>query len=90
MCFIKLSMFKKSQIGEVLNAILLRCNFELLGIKLVDCKKQIFNDFVPLSIQKMFKEIGYKFYEYENELKIKKKILEFKTLVLVLRGRNVE
>ena len=38
----------------------------------------------------MFKKIAYKFYEGMPDLRLRKKISEFKSLVLVLRGRNAE
>lgn len=43
-----------------------------------------------MEIRTLFKKIAYKFYEGNQDLRLRKKITEFKTLVLVLRGRNVE
>lgn len=45
---------------------------------------------VPVEIRTLFKKIAYKFYDGYPDLKLRKKITEFKTLALVLRGRNVE
>jgi hypothetical protein len=43
-----------------------------------------------VEVRTLFKKIAYKFYDGYTDLKLRKKITEFKTLVLVLRGRNVE
>lgn len=45
---------------------------------------------MPRDVRHVFKSIAFKFYEVYPELKLRKKISEFKTLVLVLRGRHVE
>ena len=65
-------------------------NFELIGIKVFNCKKEIYNELVPVEIRTLFKKIAYKFYDGYPDLRLRKKITEFKTLALVLRGRNVE
>jgi hypothetical protein len=57
---------------------------------MVNCKKSVYTEQVPLSIKKIFKQVAYKFYEYCTDLKLRKKIVYFKSLVLVLRGRNVD
>ena len=67
-----------------------KTNFELLGCKIVDAKKQIYSELIPLNIRTMFKKIAFKFYEAHTDLRLRKKISEFKTLALVLRGRNFE
>ncbi len=43
-----------------------------------------------MEIRTLFKKIAYKFYDGYSDLRLRKKIIEFKTLALVLRGRNVE
>ncbi len=91
MCFLKLNVFKKSQIQDILSLILSPLtNFELIGIKVVNCKKEIYNELVPVEIRTLFKKIAYKFYDGYPDLRLRKKITEFKTHALVLRGRNVE
>ena len=65
-------------------------HFELLGAKIVNAKKQIYNELVPVEIRTLIKKVAYKFYEGYQDLRLRKKIAEFKTLALVLRGRNVE
>jgi hypothetical protein len=45
---------------------------------------------VPVEIRTLFKKVAFKFYEGQQDLKLRKKITEFKTIVLVLRGRNIE
>jgi hypothetical protein len=67
-----------------------KTNFELIGIKVVNCKKDIYNELVPVEIRTLFKKIAFKFYSGYPDLRLRKKITEFKTLALVLRGRNVE
>ena len=62
----------------------------MIGIKLLNCKKDIYNELVPLDVRTIVKKIAFKFYQAHQDLKLRKKIIEFKTLVLVLRGRNVE
>lgn len=42
MGYIKLSAFKKQQIGEIMNALVNKCNFELIGLKVLNCKKTLF------------------------------------------------
>ena len=64
--------------------------FELIGVKIINAKREIYNELVPVEIRSLFKKIAYKFYEGHPDLRLRKKITEFKTLVLVLRGRNVE
>lgn len=91
MVFLKVSMFRKQFVKEILSQILAPANnFELLGLKLVNCKKEIFNELVPVEIRTLFKKIGYKFFEGHPDLRLRKKISEFKSVVLVLRGRNVD
>lgn len=62
----------------------------MLGLKLINAKREIYNELVPVEIRTLFKKIAYKFYEGHQDLRLRKKITELKTLVLVLRGRNVE
>jgi hypothetical protein len=91
MCFLKLSIFKKQNIQEILTLILSpRTQFELIGLKVVNCKKDIYNELVPVEIRNLFKKIAYKFYDGYPDLRLRKKITEFKALALVLRGRNIE
>jgi hypothetical protein len=40
-------------------------------------------------VQKLFKCVAYKFHELSSELKLRRKLIEFKTLVLVIRGQNL-
>jgi hypothetical protein len=90
MCFIKLSTLKKHAIGDILQALLKQCHFELLGLKIVKAKKHFYLDTVPLEIKNTIKSIAFKFHEHNSDLKLRKKMFEFKSLVLVLRGRNIE
>ena len=41
-------------------------------------------------IKNIFKSVAFKFYEYCPDLKLRKKLVEFKSLVLALRSRNVD
>ena len=90
LCFIKISSFKKQVIGNTLNAILNMMEVELLGIKVVDAKKQIYFDNVPKEVRHTFKSVAYKFHEDSKEFKLRKQISELKCIVLVLRGQDVE
>ena len=63
---------------------------ELLGIRLVNAKKDISKTTASSEVQKLFKCIAYKFHELSTELKLRQKLIDFKTLVLVLRGQNLQ
>lgn len=86
----KPSLFRKQNMNEIFAAITRVCGFEVLGSKVLDTKKEIYSELVPREIRHLFKSVAFKFYEVYPELKLRKKISEFKTLVLVLRGRHVE
>ena len=45
---------------------------------------------VPRDVRHCFKSIAFKFYEHYQEYRLRRKISDFKSLVLVLRGRNVD
>lgn len=45
---------------------------------------------VPVEVQKTVKCVAYKFHELSTDIKLRKKLDEFKTLVLVLRGQDVQ
>lgn len=90
LCFVKLSLLKKHSIGDVLGVLHKQSGFELLGLKVINAKREIFLEAVPNDIKTAFKSIAFKFYEHHPDLKLRKKLVEFKTLALVLRGRNVE
>jgi nucleoside diphosphate kinase len=89
--FLKVSLIRKQFIREILTKILSQ-RFELLGLKLVNAKREIYNELVPIQIRTLFKKVAYKFYEGAGlpDLRLRKKISEFKTIVLILRGRNIE
>ena len=59
-------------------------------MKIIDTKKEIYSELVPREVRHAFKSIAFKFYEAYPELRLRKKICEFKSLVLVLRGRNID
>lgn len=88
-CFIKISSFKKQVIGSTLHAILNQLDVELLGLRVMKGKKELYNENVPKEVQKIVKCIAYKFHESSSEIKLRKKLLEFKTLALVLRGQDI-
>jgi hypothetical protein len=64
--------------------------FELIGLKIVNAKREIYNELVPTEIRTLFKKIAFKFYDGNPDLRLRKKISEFKSIVLILRGRNVD
>jgi hypothetical protein len=57
-----------------------------LGLRFINAKKQIYLDSVPLGVRDVVKSVALKFHQSSKELKLRKKIKEFKTLALVLRG----
>lgn len=89
-CFIKISTLKKQAIGDTLHAILNELDAELLGIRLINAKKDIFKTTASIEVQKLFKCVAYKFHELSTDLKLRQKLIDFKTLVLVLRGQNLQ
>ena len=62
----------------------------MLGLKLIDAKREVYNELVPVDVRVLIKKIAYKLHSGAPDLRLRKKITEFKTLALVLRGRNVE
>lgn len=63
-CFLKLSMFPKQTVRELLSQIISPLTqFELLGCKILHAKKDIYNELVPVEVRTLFKKIAYKFYE---------------------------
>jgi len=77
-------------IGEILEGLLNKFDFELLGLKVVKGNKHIYKDSVSISVINTFKAIACKFHEDTNDLKLRKKVKDFKTIALVLRGIDVE
>lgn len=77
-------------IGETLHAILNLAELELLGLRVINAKRELYLDCVPNEVQKTIKCIAYKFHELATELKLRKKLDEFKTVALVLRGQDVQ
>lgn len=59
---------------------------ELLGLRVVDAKRELDIDCVPEEVRKIVKCMAYKFHQMATEIKLRKKIDEFKTFALVLRG----
>lgn len=63
-CFLKLAMFPKQTVRELLSQILSQMTqFELLGCKIINAKKEIYNELVPVEVRTLFKKIAYKFYD---------------------------
>jgi len=89
-CFIKISSFKKQVIGDILNALINVLELEVLGLKVIRAKKELYKDIVPLEVQKIVKSVAYKFHEVSNEIKLRRKLVDFTTFALVLRGQNVQ
>jgi hypothetical protein len=90
--FMKPSMFKRNTIGETMQLLTHECGFELLGMRLVDLRKNLFFQEVPLQVQHLFKSVAYKFNQHHmnNEIQMRRKMFSSKTIVLVLRGMDVE
>ena len=89
-CFVKISAFKKQVIGDILHALLNVLDLEVLGLKVIRAKKELYKDVVPLEVQKIIKSVAYKFHEVSDEIKLRRKLVDFSTFALVLRGQNVQ
>lgn len=48
--FMKPSVFKRQSVGDTLSLLLHECGFELLGMRLVDLRKNLFFQEVPLAV----------------------------------------
>lgn len=77
-------------IGETLRAILNLAELELLGLRVIHAKRELYLDCVPEEVQKIIKSVAYKFHELATELKLRRKLGDFRTLALVLRGEDVQ
>jgi len=53
---------------------------------MINGNKQIYKDSVSISVINTLKAIACKFHESSNDLKLRKKVKDFKTFALVLRG----
>ena len=63
-CFLKLTMFPKQTVRELLSQILSQMTqFELIGCKIINAKKEIYNELVPVEVRTLFKKIAFKFYD---------------------------
>lgn len=89
-CFIKISSFKKQVVGNTLHAIMNLLDFELLGLRVINAKKELYLGHVPIDVKNTIKSVACKFHEVSQDFKLRKKIRDFKTLALVLRGQDVE
>jgi hypothetical protein len=56
----------------------------------LNAKREIYNELVPVQVRQIVKKVAFKFYSGLPDLRLRKKISEFKSIVLVLRGRNIE
>ena len=63
---------------------------ELLGLKIVRAKKDLYFDNVPAEVQSTIKSVAVKFHELSSEIKLRNKLIDFSCLMLVLRGQNIE
>jgi hypothetical protein len=57
---------------------------------MVNAKKELYYPGVPAEIKKIIRSVAYKFHESATGIPLTKKIMDFKTLVLVLRGQNIQ
>ena len=89
-CFVKISTFKKQVIGDILHTLLNVLDLEVLGLKVIRAKKELYKDVVPLEVQKIIKSVAYKLHEVSDEIKLRRKLVDFSTFALVLRGQNVQ
>ena len=69
-----------------MNAILGSLDVELLGMRLVKARKEIYVKEVPRKVEDLVRRVAYKFHDGADDEGMRRKMNEFKTLVLVLRG----
>ena len=69
-----------------MDAILGSLDVELLGMRFVKARKEIYGKEMPRKVEDLVRSVAYKFHEGADDEAMRRKINEFKTLVLVLRG----
>jgi len=89
-CFIKISTFKKQSIGDTLHAIINQLDLEVLGLRVINAKKELYYPEIPVEIKKIMRSLAYKFHENATGIPLRRKLIEFKTLALVLRGQDIQ
>lgn len=85
-CFIKISTLKKQAIDATLKAVLDQLKAELLSIRMVRANKDIYNQNISDEVKHIFKQVAHKFNEDATNLKLRKKIHDFKCILLLIRG----
>lgn len=65
-------------------------DMELLGVKVINAKKELYLETVPTEVKDTIKCIAQKFHALSNEIALRRKMTYFKTFALVLRGQNVQ
>ena len=88
-CFIKISTFKKQSIGDTLNAIINQLDLEVLGLRMINAKKELYHLGVPVEVKSIIRQVAYKFHESATGIPLRKKMIDFKTFALVLRGKDI-
>ena len=64
---------------------------DLLGIRLVKCSKELFFENVSSEVKQTLESVAYKFHEQaQDEIKMRRKVGQFRCLMLVLRGNDIE
>ena len=63
---------------------------ELLSIKVVRASKDIYNQNISVGVKHIFKQVAHKFNEDSTNLKLRKKIHDFKCIMLLIRGQSLE
>lgn len=76
--------------GKVLKAITQDMQCELLGTRVVDAKKNLYKQNVSSKVLETVKKVAYQFNSEHDDLKIRRKIGDFKFVIAVIRGRNIE
>ena len=57
---------------------------------MIKAKKELYYPEVPKDIKNIIRSVAYKFHESATGIPLRKKIIDFKTLALVLRGQNIQ
>ena len=77
-------------IGDTFNAIINLMDVEILGCKLINSKRDIFVQGVSEEVISFIKGIGIRFNQVSSEVKFARKIANFESIVLLLRGQDIE
>lgn len=73
-----------------MNAIINQLDLEVLGLRMINAKKELYYPEIPVEIKTLIRQVAFKFHESATGIPLRKKIMEFKTLAIVLRGQDIQ